>query len=149
MSAMMKWAENELRLAGYPGDEDGPNKWLYEGTLDLLKVFTEQGHSGMSAPYAITLFKRLANWEPISPLTGEDDEWNEAADGVFQNRRASAVFKDADGPYWMDGIVFWEWCTNKETGERFKSHFTCRDSRVPITFPWTMPDAPEYRERQP
>ena len=26
MSAMMKWAENELRLAGYPGDENGPNK---------------------------------------------------------------------------------------------------------------------------
>ena len=71
MSNMMKWAENELRLAGYPGDEDGPNKWIYEGTLDLLKVFTEQGHSGMSAPYAISLFKRLANWEPISPLTGE------------------------------------------------------------------------------
>jgi hypothetical protein len=113
MSNMMKWAENELRLAGYPGDEDGPNKWIYEGTLDLLKVFTEQGHSGMSAPYAISLFKRLANLEPISPLTGEDDEWREVGDGYFQNRRASNVFKNADGPYWMGGIVFWEWCTQQ------------------------------------
>jgi hypothetical protein len=44
MSNMLKWAENELRLAGYnPNDEeDGPNKWLAEGTLELLKVFSPE-----------------------------------------------------------------------------------------------------------
>jgi hypothetical protein len=149
MSNTIKWAEQELEFAGYRADdtEDGPNKWLREGTLELLRVFSEQGHSGMSAPFAIKLFADLANHKPLTPLTGNDDEWDEVGTGVFQNKRASNVFKEGGEAYWMDGIVFWEWFTSEETGERFKSYFTSRDSRVPVTFPFTMPDEPEYRER--
>lgn len=146
--AMLEWAKNELELAGYRADdtEEGPNKWMREGVLRLMEVFCDEGHSGSSAPYAIALFRRLASWTPLTPLTGEDDEWNEVGDGLFQNRRASNVFKDKDGAYWSEGVVFWEWFHNPETGEKHKSYFTSRDSRVPITFPFTMPDKPEYRE---
>lgn len=146
--AMLEWAKNELELAGYRADdtEEGPNKWMREGVLRLLEAFCEEGHSGSSAPYAIALFQRLASWKPLTPLTGEDDEWNEVGDGLFQNRRASNVFKDESGAYWSDGIVFWEWWTDPATGEKSKVYFTSRDSRVPITFPFTMPDKPEYRE---
>jgi hypothetical protein len=148
MSNMLTWAEAELKLAGYDinDPEDGPNRWLAEGTLELLKVFSEQGHSGMSAPYAIALFEKLASWKPIAPLTGEDDEWNEVGEGTWQNRRNSAVFKKEDGQaYWMDGIV---WYRNEvdEDGKEYKSYFTNRDSRIYIKFPWTQPDTPEYRE---
>ena len=64
MSRQLDWAKNELKLAGYDVNdpEDGPNKWLAEGTLELLEVFAEQGHSGSSAPYAIALFEKLASW---------------------------------------------------------------------------------------
>jgi len=149
MSDMLDWAKKELAIAGYGGDEDGPNKWLADGVIRLLEVFCEEGHSGSSAPYAVKVFERLANWKPLSPLTGEDSEWMEVGTNLWQNRRASNVFKDETGAYWSDGIVFWEWFTSKETGKRFKSHFTCRDSMVPITsFPWSLPDSPEYRERQ-
>jgi hypothetical protein len=149
MSNMLKWAEEELRYAGYNVNdpEDGPNRWLAEGTLELLKVFSDQGHSGTSAPYAVALFEKLAMWKPIAPLTGEDDEWMEVGTGVWQNRRNSAVFKKEDGQaYWMDGRVFWEWATHPEIddGKPFKSSYTSRDSRVNITFPWTQPDKPEY-----
>jgi len=115
--------------------------------LKLLEVFSEEGHSGSSAPYAVHMFSRLASWKPLTPLTGEDDEWNEVGTGAWQNNRASNVFKDETGAYWSDGIVFWEWYEDQETGKKYKSHFQCRDSRVPITFPFTMPDEPEYRER--
>jgi len=151
MSNMLKWAEAELRLAGYDinDPEDEPNRWLAEGTLELLKVFSEQGHSGMSAPYAVALFEKLAMWKPIAPLTGEDDEWAEAYDmeGTQQNKRNSAVFKGADGQaYWMDGRVFWQWSSHPEIddGKPYKSHYTSRDSRVNIEFPWTQPDEREY-----
>jgi hypothetical protein len=149
MSNMLKWAENELRYAGYDVNdpEDGPNRWLAEGTLELLKVFAEQGHSGMSAPYAVALFEKLAMCKPIAPLTGEDDEWMEVGTNVWQNKRNSAVFKEEDGrPYWVDGKVFWEWYSSPDydDGKPFKSYFTSRDSRVNIEFPWTQPDSPEY-----
>jgi len=147
--ARIEWAEQELKLAGYDinDPEDGPNRWLAEGTLELLKVFSEQGHSGMSAPYAVALFEKLALWKPIAPLTGEDDEWNEVGESTWQNRRNSVVFKGEDGQaYWIEGRVFWEWATHPEIddGKPFKSHYTSRESRVNITFPWTQPDQSEY-----
>lgn len=151
MSNMLEWAEQELRYAGYDinDPEDGPNRWLAEGTLELLKVFAEQGHSGMSAPYAIALFEKLAMWKPIAPLSGADDEWGEAYDmaGTQQNKRNSAVFKDADDQaYWVDGRVFWEWYSSPDIdeGKPYKVYFTSRGSRVNITFPWTQPEKPEY-----
>lgn len=149
MSNMLKWAEEELRYAGYDinDPEDGPNRWLAEGTLELLKVFAEQGHSGSSAPYAVALFEKLAMWKPIAPLTGADDEWNEVGPNIWQNRRNSTVFKREDGQaYWMDGRVFWEWFSAPDIndGKPFKSSYTSRESRVNIEFPWTQPDKPEY-----
>lgn len=149
MSKMMKWAEDELRLAGYDinDPEDGPNRWLAEGTLELLKVFADQGHSGSSAPFAVALFEKLAMWKPIAPLTGADDEWNEVGEGVWQNRRNSSVFKKEDGQaYTIDGRVFWEWYSfpDIDDGKPFKSYYTSRDSHVNIKFPWTQPDKPEY-----
>jgi hypothetical protein len=150
MSNMLKWAEAELKLAGYDinDPEDGPNRWLAEGTLELLKVFLEQGHSGMSAPFAIALFEKLAMWKPIAPLTGEDDEWMEVDIGRWQNRRNSSVFKGEDGQaYWMDGRVFWEWFSHPDIddGIPYKSHYTSRDSRVNIeSFPWSQPEEREY-----
>lgn len=147
--SMLEWAEQELRYAGYDVNdpEDGPNRWLAEGTLELLKVFADQGHSGSSAPYAVSLFEKLAMWKPIAPLTGEDDEWMEVGYDVWQNKRNSAVFKEEDGQaYWMDGRVFWEWATHPEIddGKPFKSYYTSRGSRVNIEFPWTQPDQREY-----
>lgn len=147
--SMLEWAEQELRYAGYDVNdpEDEPNRWLAEGTLELLKVFADQGHSGMSASYAVALFEKLAMWKPIAPLTGEDDEWMEVGPDVWQNKRNSAVFKEADGQaYWMDGRVFWEWYSapDIDDGKPYKLTFTSRGSRVNIEFPWTQPNEPEY-----
>jgi hypothetical protein len=150
MSNMLKWATEELRIAGYDinDPEDGPSRWLAEGTLELLKVFADQGHSGFSASHAVSLFERLASWKPIAPLTGADNEWNKEDKGVSQNRRDSLVFKGKDGQaYWIDGRVFWNWRTHPDIddGKPYKSYYTSRDSRVKIeSFPWTRPTEREY-----
>lgn len=77
------------------------------------------------------VFTKLANFEPLSPLTGEDSEWTEIADGVFQNKRCSHVFKQHDRfggqAYDIDGKVFREPNGNC---------YTSIDSFVPITFPY-------------
>jgi len=149
MSEMLKWAEEELRLAGYDinDPEDGPNRWFAEGTLELLKVFSDQGHSGLSATYAIALFEKLARWKALTPLTGEDDEWNDCGK-FYQNRRQSNVFKNkkTGQAYWSDGKVFWEWYSHPEVddGKPYKIYFTSNESKVNIEFPWAQPDKPEY-----
>lgn len=107
--------------------EDEPDRWMADNVIELLDVFAKQGHSGSSAPYLVGLFKTLAMFEPIGPLTGEDDEWIEHSPGQFQNRRCSHVFKDSNGVYDSQGKVF-----RHENG----ACFTSFASRVPVVFPY-------------
>jgi hypothetical protein len=148
--SLIEYAKRELDVIGMTEDSsDEMNVMMRKHILHMVKEFADEGHSGMSASYALSILKSLLAYEPLSPLTGADDEWNEVDNGYWQNKRASNVFKDKDGAYWSDGIVFWEWF-EPDDGEPFKSYFTSRDSRVNIdSFPWTMPDKPEYREADP
>lgn len=153
MSNLVEYAKRELDIIGLGINDRTGESYDYtmrSHILHMVEEFSKEGHSGFSGSYALSVLRRVLDYKPLSPLTGEDDEWNQVSDGdnpVYQNKRASSVFKDNSGAYWSDGIVFWEWLTDKDTGEKFKSHYTSRDSRVKIeSFPWTMPDAPEYRE---
>ena len=155
MSNYERHAMMEFRAAGWT-DESGKfndemQEMICKHVMKLLEVFADEGHSGSSAPYAINLFKQLASFEPVVPLTGEDWEWTDVSeyggrdDGpLFQNKRCGHVFKDNDGAYDSDGIIWYDWHTDEETGEKYKTHFTSRESRVPVTFPYTPKR--EYRE---
>jgi hypothetical protein len=148
MSNTQTHALTEFKAAGWLDDDgnyiDEMQEAICNHVLELIKVFSDEGHSGSTAPYTIDLFKKLAMFEPIVPLTGEDWEWTEIAremsgsnnGTVYQNKRCGRVFKDDDGAYDIDGKVFYNWYTN-ENGKRFKSYYTSRDSRVPVTFPYT------------
>ena len=144
MSNLEKHAKLEFKAAGWLDDDgnyiDEMQEVICRHVLALLDVFSAEGHSGSSASYTVGLFKKLAMFEPVVPLTGEDWEWHEASEGVFQNIRCSHVFKQKDRfdgqAYDIDGKIFWEWYTN-ENGESSKSYFTGRDSCIPITFPYT------------
>jgi hypothetical protein len=134
MSNYRTHAEQELKAIGYDlnDQEEGPNKWVMQNLFELLEVFDNQGHSGSSAPYCANMFKKLALFEPLGPLTGDDDEWallDYEDDIKYQNKRASHVFKDADGrAYDINGKVF---------REPNGVCYTNRDSRVYVTFPYT------------
>ncbi len=130
-------AKRELEFAGYDLEqkEEDPNKWICKNIIELLSVFSNQGHSGFSAPYCISMFEKLARFEPLTPLTGEDEEWNHicSESDTYQNKRCGTVFKKGkDGiAYWLDGKIFREpdGCT-----------FTSKDSCVDIEFPWVKPE---------
>ena len=142
MSNLIQHALRELLAIGYQPvgtEEDGPNEWIQKNVLELLEVFSRQGHSGFSAPYCISLFERLARFEPLAPLTGEDDEWMDVGGGLWQNIRCSHVFKStADGAYDIQGRVF-----RDPDGSSWTKH----ESRVPVTFPYTP--VTEYVEVRP
>ena len=134
MSGTLKHARRELALLGYLSvedlPEDDPNRWVQQNILDLLEVFSKQGHSGSSAPYVIGMFFKLASHEPITPLTGEDSEWEKIDFQTFQNVRCSRVFKNINtgAVYDVQGKIFEE-----PDGSRFANN----NSIVDITFPYT------------
>lgn len=70
--------------------------------LELLAKFTDQWDSGGAVHAVAPVFVRLLSYQPLSPLTGADDEWVEHDYGTppyYQNIRCSSVFKDSkDGP---------------------------------------------------
>jgi len=147
--SLVSYAESELDRIGMTDDDD-MNGMMRKHLLHMVKEFSEEGHSGFSATYALQCLTKLLNFKPLSPLTGEDDEWvdvsNVSGEPMFQNKRCSSVFKHGkDGEaYDIDGKVFWEWYTDEETGEKTKSYYTCVESRIPVKFPYTVPEEREH-----
>ena len=136
MGNLVDYAKDELKRIGMIDSGEPYNDWATEAILDLIELFASQGHSGFTAPYVLYMFCRLAMFKPVSPLTGEDDEWKDVGDGLLQNKRYSAVFKGKDGTaYNVEGKVF------TDDGEVW---YTSKDSRVNVIFPYVVPEKPEY-----
>lgn len=145
--SLISHAETELDFIGMK-DEEGMNGMMRKHILHMIEEFSKEGHSGFSASYAASCLEKLMRYEPLAPLTGEDWEWvdvgEQSGGPLWQNKRCSKIFKDKDGAYDIDAIVWYEWVTDKETGEKYKTHFTNYESRVRVEFPYTPKT--EYRE---
>lgn len=132
-SQLVAHAERELALIGMTLDSKSEiNAEMTKCLLAIVRLFAAQGHSGGSANYAVDTLERLLKFEPLSPLTGADDEWNDVSEQsgrpMWQNNRCSRVFKDNEKAWDIEGTIFID-----ETGTPYASH----DSRVDVTFPYT------------
>jgi len=136
----LEFAEHEIRMAKlFSKEGDFYGGMTGKALMELCKVFDNQGHSGMSASVVANLFKRLTEWQPLTPLTGEDDEWVDVADDVWQNKRAPSVFRDKINgeSYQADYFIFVD-----ENDCTFTSH----SSRKYIKFPYN-PDHEYIRQK--
>ncbi len=131
MNKLIEHANKEFQIAGWMDDngnfDDEMQEMMCKHVLRLLEVFSDEEHSGSTAPYAVDLFSKLAMFEIITPLTGEDDEWQEVATGTYQNKRCSHVFKENGEVYDIQGKVF---------REPNGVCYTNKESRTPVTFPY-------------
>lgn len=126
----------EAELARISHDEDGMQDFMDKNVLEIVKIFEEQGHSGFSASYALSVLERLLRFKPLTPLTGEKDEWNDTGRGSLQNKRCSSVFKKSDGTcHDVDGII-----VSDNGGITW---FTSGRFRKEVTFPYAVPTHPE------
>ena len=58
--------------------DDPAERWdlaVIRDVLQLLQVIDGKGHSGLSWNTVVSMFTKLALREPLTPLTGTDDEW--------------------------------------------------------------------------
>lgn len=131
-----------MELGRFRDYEDEAENEMVKNITDIVKLFQSQRHSGFSANYAINILERLLRFKPVSPLTGEDDEWHfvyKDSDGLetYQNQRCSSVFKKVDENgniiecYDCDAI-----CMSDDGGLTW---FTSKDTNDDITFPYMPP----------
>lgn len=101
MSNLTDYAKSELTLAGLFNKDSDYDGMLGTAALDIVTLFASQGHSGMSASIVTELVTRLMQYEPLTPLTYEPDEWIEVCNvpgsELWQNRRDSKVFSADHG----------------------------------------------------
>lgn len=114
----MNYAEREFDILSKIEKETG-NEFLVtpfkEEILAIFNKFMGSGQSGGSAPYyaqaVAEAIKDLCLQVPLSPLTGEDDEWYDVSDIMgegkeFQNNRLSSVFKRDGNSLYLDAVIF-------------------------------------------
>lgn len=156
MSNLLKHAERELSLIGYDG-KDAFHNMVKAELMELLTTFANQGHSGFSANYVADIFDKLVRYKILSPLTGEDNEWNDVTEmsgdkkTLFQNNRDSAVFKDDTGCYYVHAIIWVEngghtYTNNKSLGYIKSFPFTPKTFYVKVDKDNNILDTEEYNK---
>lgn len=117
--------ETGEKIEDFKSDE--MQDWIEKCVLDILDLIANQGHSGFSHGYLLTLLIPLLKGKPITPLTGKEWEWDNEY-GLIQNKRCFSVFKDQDGSaYYTEGYAF------SDNGG--KTYWTSKESQKTIAFP--------------
>jgi len=114
-------------------------KVVHDCVTQLLKLMFEQGHSELSAGFTLAEFSRLSKFKPLSPLTGEDDEWQDVYENngktIQQNKRCFSIFRekgDNSTAENSEGVAF--------SDDEGKTWYTNSHSRVKVSFPYSVPD---------
>jgi len=103
------YAKDQLQKAGLFDKDSDYNGMIGKSILELIQTFSNQNHSGYSAPLIIDLFTKLASFEPIVPianplLTGAYEDIskfsNEPIGKSLQSTEISSMFSNDYGKTW-------------------------------------------------
>jgi hypothetical protein len=115
--------------------------------IDLLTSMENKNKGDEALSILTDILDKMVNFLPVTPLRGEDDEWDEISPGNFRNKRYPDVIKtneeSINQSFDTARKVF---CSSKKDAEGKEEtiFFTNHESSVPITFPY-MPEK-EYVE---
>jgi len=120
-------------------------RWLgkkgQEGMPDDLKAVLQDSDPETNVDVLMTVHK-VIRFEPLSPLTGEDDEWIDQSgptgSPMFQNRRCMTIFKEgSNAQAWHIERVLFAYPSKSFTGWHQVSRTRELSSR-PVTFPYDV-----------
>ena len=127
--SLIEHARFELNYAGLFDNDSDYNGEIARSVIELIDVFSKQGHSGASANIVRTVFNELAQFKPLGGITGIPEEWTDVGNNIFQNKRLGSVFKQGDihngRPYYLDAIS-WK---NVENGSSWSGTAMTTDGR--------------------
>lgn len=95
-------ANTELTRAGLFSKDSDYGGMIGDAVMELVRVFAAQGHSGFSAGMTLEIFRLVASYKPLSPITSDPDEWMDVAADLWQNRRQSSCFSTDGGKTYYD-----------------------------------------------
>lgn len=149
----MSKAEMEVELACKRENPDWDGKSFdygcscYQSALKAYNSLCDDGHSGASFSLTKNILIRLMNDLPLTPLTGNDDEWVSVSkkdeSEMFQNYRMSSLFKTV----YKDGRVEYNDVDRVKCHEMLDARFGFSNGLAtkiinklyPITFPYNPP----------
>ena len=147
--AYMSHFEKELNIMRAQVEKD--DELIIEPYVDVIKqvckTFAKVGWDSGTAPMAATVLsstlKAILGFQILSPLTGEDSEWDSRSklldDDIYQNNRDTSVFKESDGRCSFNNAIIWQ---GEEIWDRFhgvvenigSSHYIKEFPFMPRTF---------------
>jgi hypothetical protein len=95
-----------MKLAGLYDKDADYDGMIPEAVLALVKAHSEQGHSGGSHGITLAIFNKVINYQTLSPLTSNPDEWMHVGKDhrgeCYQSMRHPACFSYDQGKTWYD-----------------------------------------------
>lgn len=133
---LVSHCKRELKYAGLFNKDSDYNGMIAKAVLELIKIFSKQGHSGFSAAWVRELFHKLANFETLTPITSDANEWqdvskysNDKSNTLFQNKRNPAIFSKDNLRTWYnvndvqnvnESIIFLKSLLNESYFQKYK-----------------------------
>lgn len=104
MEEVTTLAKQQIRAQGGNSDEIMETYFdmVAASAIQLVQIFSSQGHSGMSASITLQLFNQLANFRNTSPLTDDPAEWIQHAPDNWQSKRNTSCFSSDQGKTYLD-----------------------------------------------
>jgi hypothetical protein len=102
MTNLVEHAKEELKRAGVEKEYADP-------IVDMVRIFSDMGHSGTSEEYVRGIVTDLLARNNLTPLTDDPSEWIHHGEemwgekgGIWQNIRNSRAFsRDGGKHYWL------------------------------------------------
>ena len=115
---LYRYAKDEIDLwnnsAATEVDKDGyeMERLMNDHVLLMVAMDSFGGHSGFSHSIMLNRYNKLANFEPINPISFDNDQWADVmgdSKGPLQHKKVSRLFKDRTGKmYTIDRFIFEE-----------------------------------------
>ena len=106
MSNLTSHAKKELKRAGLFMKDSDYGGMIGKAVMDLIKVFSKQGHSGFSATIVLNIFRKVANFKPLTKITSDPSEWDDISETsgkpMWQSNRNTSLFSENCGKTWYD-----------------------------------------------
>jgi hypothetical protein len=101
-SNLVAYARREMEIAGLYDEDADYDGMIPDAVLNVVRSFSEDGHSGGSASIVLAILERVLRFKPLTPLTSNPDEWMHVADNLWQSTRSPSVFSEDGGQTWYD-----------------------------------------------